>query len=114
MVLALAMGADFIMMGRYFARFDEKSYPQADGKRQLHERILGQKVPTVPGSSVTTWAAATAFEEGVDSFVPYAGLKDNLNITLGKIKSTMNSCGVISLDDLKQNAKITLVSHQYC
>jgi IMP dehydrogenase len=51
------------------------------------------------------------FEEGVDSFVPYAGkLKDNLDITLGKIKSTMGSCGVISLNDLKQNAKITMVS----
>lgn len=51
------------------------------------------------------------FEEGVDSYVPYAGkLKDNLDVTIAKIKSTMCSCGVTSLTDLKQNAKITLVS----
>jgi len=51
------------------------------------------------------------FEEGVDSFVPYAGkLKDNMDMTLGKIKSTMCSCGVTSLKDLKDNAKVTLVS----
>ena len=51
------------------------------------------------------------FEEGVDSYVPYAGkMKDNLNVTLGKMKATMCSCGSISLKELQQNAKITLVS----
>lgn len=51
------------------------------------------------------------FEEGVDSYVPYAGkMKDNLNITLGKIKATMCSCGAVSLPELQNTAKITLVS----
>jgi len=51
------------------------------------------------------------FEEGVDSYVPYAGkMKDNLDITLGKIKSTMCSCGTLSIEELQNNAKITMVS----
>ena len=113
MVLALAMGADFIMMGRYFARFDESPTRKLMVNGNYMKEYWGE------GSNrARNWqrydmggSDSLKFEEGVDSFVPYAGkLKDNLNITLGKIKSTMNSCGVISLDDLKQNAKITLVS----
>jgi len=51
------------------------------------------------------------FEEGVDSYVPYAGkLKDNLDVTIGKIRSTMCSCGATSIFELQKNAKITLVS----
>lgn len=46
------------------------------------------------------------FEEGVDSYVPYAGkMKDNLAATLSKIKATMCSCGAVTIPDLQQNAK---------
>lgn len=113
MVLALAMGADFLMMGRYFARFDESP------TRKL--LIGGNYVKEYWGEGsnrARNWqrydmggSESLKFEEGVDSYVPYAGkLKDNLDITLGKIKSTMCSCGVINLDSLKAEAKITLVS----
>ncbi len=113
MVLALAMGADFLMMGRYFARFDESP------TRKL--LIGGNYVKEYWGEGsnrARNWQRydmgsgdGMKFEEGVDSFVPYAGkLKDNLDITLGKIKSTMCSCGVVDLQDLKEHAKITLVS----
>lgn len=113
MVLALAMGADFIMMGRYFARFDESPTRKLMVNGNYMKEYWGE------GSNrARNWqrydsggSEGLKFEEGVDSFVPYAGkLKDNLDITLGKIKSTMSSCGVTDLDDLKQNAKITLVS----
>lgn len=113
MVLALAMGADFLMMGRYFARFDESP------TRKL--MINGNYVKEYWGEGsnrARNWqrydmgeSENLKFEEGVDSFVPYAGkLKDNLDITLGKIKSTMCSCGTASLGDLQENAKITMVS----
>lgn len=113
MVLALAMGADFLMMGRYFARFDESP------TRKL--LIGGNYVKEYWGEGsnrARNWQrydmggeAKLKFEEGVDSYVPYAGsLKSNLDLTLGKIKSTMCSCGVINLDELKKDAKITLVS----
>lgn len=113
MVLALAMGADFIMMGRYFARFDESPTRKLIVNGSYVKEYWGE------GSNrARNWqrydmggSDNLKFEEGVDSYVPYAGkLKDNLDITLGKIKSTMCSCGVTSLDELKENGKITLVS----
>ncbi len=113
MVLALAMGADFLMMGRYFARFDESPTNKLLVGGNYVKEYWGE------GSNrARNWqrydmggADGLKFEEGVDSFVPYAGkLKDNLEITLGKIKSTMCSCGVTDLDSLKENGKITLVS----
>jgi len=113
MVLALAMGADFIMMGRYFARFDESPTKKLMvGGRYVKEywgegsnRARNWERYDMGGSN------NLKFEEGVDSYVPYAGkLKDNLDLTIGKIKSTMCSCGVTTIDDLKSKARITLVS----
>jgi IMP dehydrogenase len=114
MSLALAMGADFLMMGRYFARFDE-----SPTKKLL---INGNYVKEYWGegsSRARNWqrydmggkGGAMKFEEGVDSYVPYAGkMKDNLEVTLGKIISTMCSCGSITIPQFQQSAKITLVS----
>jgi len=113
MVLALSMGADFIMMGRYFARFDESptkklivggSYVKEYWGEGSNRARNWQRYDMGGGTSMK-------FEEGVDSYVPYAGkLKDNLNLTLGKIKSTMCSCGAFTISQLKEVAKITLVS----
>lgn len=113
MVLALAMGADFIMMGRYFARFDESPTQKLLIGGSYVKEYWGE------GSNrARNWerydmggSNSLKFEEGVDSYVPYAGkLKDNMEITLGKIKSTMCSCGVTTIAALKSKAKITLVS----
>ena len=113
MVLALAMGADFIMMGRYFARFDESPTKKLMVGGNYVKEYWGE------GSNrARNWQrydmggnASLKFEEGVDSYVPYAGkLKDNLDLTLGKIKSTMCSCGALTIQELKEIAKITLVS----
>lgn len=113
MVLALAMGADFLMMGRYFARFDESPTRKIMLSNRYVKEYWGE------GSNrARNWqrydmggSENLKFEEGVDSYVPYAGkMKDNLDITLGKIKSTMCSCGATTIDELKREAKITLVS----
>lgn len=113
MVLALAMGADFLMMGRYFARFDESPTRKLMVNGSYVKEYWGE------GSNrARNWQRydmggndGLKFEEGVDSYVPYAGkLKDNLDLTLGKIKSTMCSCGVTTIEDLKENGKITMVS----
>jgi IMP dehydrogenase len=113
-VLALAMGADFVMMGRFFARFDE-----APGRRL---RIGGSFVKEYWGEGsnrARNWqryhegaaAHGLGFEEGVDGYVPYAGmLKDNLELTLQKMRSTMVSCGARSIPELKERARITLAS----
>lgn len=111
--LALAMGADFIMMGRYFARFDESPTKKIIINGNYVKEYWGE------GSNrARNWQRYDAggneglkFEEGVDSYVPYAGkLKDNLNITLGKLKATMSSCGAMTIKELQDNSKITLVS----
>ena len=115
MVLALAMGADFLMMGRYFARFDESPTKVVKIGNNYVKEYWGE------GSNrARNWQRydmggenenSMKFEEGVDSYVPYAGkLKDNLNITLSKIKSTMCSCGAVGIAELQEKAKITLVS----
>ena len=113
MVLALAMGADFLMMGRYFARFDESPTKKLRIGNNFVKEYWGE------GSNrAQNWqrydmggSASLKFEEGVDSYVPYAGkMKDNLNLTLGKIKATMCSCGAVTIPELQKNAKITLVS----
>ena len=113
MVLALAMGADFLMMGRYFARFDESPTKKMKIGNNFVKEYWGE------GSNrAKNWQRydmggneSLKFEEGVDSYVPYAGkLKDNLNVTLGKMIATMCSCGSISIQELQQHAKITLVS----
>jgi IMP dehydrogenase len=113
MVLALAMGADFIMMGRYFARFDESPTKKLMVNGNYVKEYWGEGSNRARNWQRYDMGGKTSmkFEEGVDSYVPYAGkLKDNLDITLGKMKSTMCSCGASSIEELKQVAKITMVS----
>ena len=113
MTLALAMGADFLMMGRYFARFDESPTAKLVVNGSYVKEYWGE------GSNrARTWQrydlggqSKLSFEEGVDSYVTYAGpLHDNLEKSVYKIKSTMCNCGVTNLADLKRDAKLTLVS----
>ena len=113
MTLALAMGADFIMLGRYFARFDESPSAKLMVNGSYVKEYWGE------GSSrARNWQrydlggdAKLKFEEGVDSYVPYAGsLHDNVQMSLNKVRSTMCNCGVLNIPDLHKNAKLTLVS----
>ncbi|QNU67594.1 IMP dehydrogenase [Ruminiclostridium herbifermentans] len=112
-VLALAMGADFVMLGRYFARFDESPTRKIKVGGNFVKEYWGE------GSNrARNWQrydmggdSKLGFEEGVDSYVPYAGkLKDNLDTTIYKIKSTMCNCGALTIPELQQKARLTLVS----
>lgn len=111
--LALAMGADFLMLGRYFARFDESPTKKVNVNGNYMKEYWGE------GSArARNWQrydlggdAKLSFEEGVDSFVPYAGsLKDNVELSLSKVRSTMCNCGCLTIPELQKNAKITLIS----
>ena len=113
MTLALAMGADFLMLGRYFARFDESPTDKLMINGQYVKEYWGE------GSNrARNWQRYDlggknnlAFEEGVDSYVTYAGsLHDNVEKSLYKVKSTMCNCGVTNIPDLQKNAKLTVVS----
>ena len=113
MTLALAMGADFMMLGRYFARFDESPTAKVNVNGTLMKEYWGE------GSNrARNWqrydlggSKKLSFEEGVDSYVPYAGkLSDNVQISLAKVRSTMCNCGALTIPELQQKAKLTLVS----
>ena len=59
-------------------------------------------------------AAKLSFEEGVDSYVPYAGsLKDNVGLTLSKVKSTFCNCGALTIPEFQQKARLTPVSYTH-
>lgn len=113
MTLALAMGADFLMMGRYFARFDESPTKKLKVGNNFVKEFWGE------GSNrARNWQRydtggkeSLVFEEGVDSYVPYAGsLRENLEKTIYKIKSTLCNCGSVTIEELQRKARITLVS----
>lgn len=113
MTLALAMGADFMMLGRYFARFDESPTAKVNVNGSYMKEYWGE------GSArARNWQrydmggdSKLSFEEGVDSYVPYAGsLKDNVNLSLSKVRSTMCNCGALNIPELQAKARMTLVS----
>ena len=113
MTLALAMGADFLMLGRYFARFDESPTNKVMIGGAYMKEYWGE------GSNrARNWqrydlggASKLTFEEGVDSYVTYAGsLHDNVEASMYKVKSTMCNVGVLNIPDLMRDAKLTLVS----
>lgn len=113
MALALAMGADFLMLGRYFSRFDESPTAKLMVNGTYVKEYWGE------GSNrARNWQrydlggeGKLTFEEGVDSYVPYAGsLSDGVRQSLSKVKSTMCNCGALNINELQENTKLTLVS----
>ena len=111
--LALAMGADFCMLGRYFARFDESPTNKVLVNGSYMKEYWGEGSARARNWQRYDLGGATklSFVEGVDSYVPYAGpLHDNVQVTLSKIKHTFCNCGVLTIEELQKNAKLTLVS----
>lgn len=117
MIIAHALGADFLMMGRYFARFDESPSKLVKLGSTYYKEYWGE------GSNrARNWqrydmgatkpnTEAFLFEEGVDSYVPYAGkLRDTLDVSLAKLKSTMCNCGSTTLKSFSRDSILTLVS----
>ena len=111
--LALAMGADFVMLGRYFSRFDESPTNIVKINGTYMKEYWGE------GSArARNWQrydlggkSSLSFEEGVDSYVPYAGkLKDGVAMTTAKVKSTMCNCGALTIPELQEKANLTVVS----
>ncbi|NCB42843.1 MAG: IMP dehydrogenase [Clostridia bacterium] len=113
MTLALAMGADFLMLGRYFSRFDESPTAKLMVNGTYVKEYWGE------GSNrARNWQrydmggeGKLTFEEGVDSYVPYAGsLSDGVRQSLSKVRSTICNCGALNISELQENTKLTLVS----
>ena len=112
--LALAMGCDFVMMGRYFARFDESPTAKVKINNEFFKEYWGEgskRARSWQRYDLGSKTEKMSFVEGVDSYIPYAGsLKENLNVTIKKIKSTMSNCGSKDLAEFHEKAILTPVS----
>ncbi len=109
-VIALSLGADYVMMGRYFARMEESPTEKVNINNRIMKPYWGEGA-----QRARDWKAEryhqSKFDEGVEGFVEYAGrLRDNIGGTLAKIKSTMSTCGVSTIRELHENAELELVS----
>jgi IMP dehydrogenase len=113
MAVAFAFGADFMMLGQYFARFDESPSPLVRVDGQFFKEYWGEGSQRARNAARYGHGEGLAFEEGVDGYVPYAGsLYENVSTTLAKIKATMVSCGSTSLRQFHRSARLVEVSHQ--
>jgi len=113
--LALAMGSDFVMMGRYFARFDESPTQKVKVNGEFFKEYWGEgskRARSWQRYDLGSKSEKMSFVEGVDSYIPYAGsLKNNLAVTIKKIKSTMSNCGVSDIEEFHEKAILTPVSN---
>jgi IMP dehydrogenase len=113
MAIALAFGADFLMLGRYFARYDESPAPLVKVDGQLFKEYWGEGSQRARNAARYGQGITLVFEEGVDGYIPYAGsLYDNVSVTLAKLTSTMISCGSTTLRQFHDTASLVEVSHQ--
>jgi IMP dehydrogenase len=112
MMIALAMGADFIMLGRYFARLDESPSRKVIVGGRPYKEYWGEGSSRARNASrYGQHSDEIAFEEGVDGMVPYAGsLYPNVAATVTKLKATMVSCGATTLRELHESAVLTVIS----
>ena len=108
--IALALGADYVMMGRYFARMEESPTEKIVVNNRVMKPYWGE------GSArAKQWLQnrynQTKFVEGVEGLVEYAGrLQDNIQETLMKIKASMSTCGAVSIGEFHKKAVLELVS----
>jgi IMP dehydrogenase len=109
-VIALALGADYVMMGRYFARMEESPTEKVTVQNRVMKPYWGEGAARAREWKKNRYAQSK-FVEGVEGFVEYVGkLRDNLPETVAKIKSALSSAGVATIRELHQNAQLELVS----
>ena len=112
-IMALAMGADFVMMGKYFAMTEESPTQRINYRGQMYKPYWGE------GSNrARNWerykqseAEGLLFEEGVDAYVPFSGtLSDKMDVTTTKLKATMCNIGVLDIKQMHKDAVFTRIS----
>ncbi|HAK51449.1 MAG TPA: IMP dehydrogenase [Gammaproteobacteria bacterium] len=115
-VIAMAMGADFVMMGRYFAQTDESPTPKTSINGQMYKPYWGEGTRRAQNWQRYNDGMSSRqmmFEEGVDAYVPLVGpVAEVLETTLYKLRSTMVNVGADSLSEFREQAILTMVSEQ--
>jgi IMP dehydrogenase len=111
MAVALALGADFVMLGRYFARLEESPSRKVSFRGQMWKEYWGEGSARARNAARYGQGTDISFEEGVNGLVPFAGsLADVVAVTVAKLKATMVSCGCLTLGELRDRAVLTVVS----
>jgi IMP dehydrogenase len=112
MAVALAMGADFVMLGRYFARFEESPSRKVTVGGQVYKEYWGEGSKRARNTArYGQHEDGIAFPEGVDGLVPFVGsLADTVAVTVAKLTATMISCGATTLRGFHEDAVLTVVS----
>lgn len=115
-IIALAMGADFVMMGRYFAMTNESPTPKVSMGGRVYKPYWGEgsnRARNWQRYNDETGDNALKFEEGIDAYVPVVGsVNDVLDITLNKLRSTMCNNGALTLREFTKKAILTRISEQ--
>ncbi len=109
--IALAMGADTVMMGNYFARFTESpgEIHTIEGKPAKEYWMEG----SMRGHNLRRYeqTRSTFFEEGIDGFVPYVGsIYDFLPLSRKRLEATFSSTGASTIDEFHKLAVLELQS----
>ena len=116
-IVALAMGADFVMMGRYFAMAVESPTPRVSIGGRIYKPYWGEGSNRARNwQRYQTGADQTSglkFEEGIDAYVPIVGtVKEVLGVTIEKLRSTMCNMGSITLREFTEKTVLTRISEQ--
>lgn len=112
-IIALALGADFLMMGKYFAMTEESPNKKFVYRDRLYKPYWGEGA-----NRAKNWqrykqseGPGMVFEEGVDAFVPYGGpLAHKVDVSQSKLKATMCNVGALTIRELHEKAVLTRVS----
>ncbi|MDI6721550.1 MAG: IMP dehydrogenase [Candidatus Aenigmarchaeota archaeon] len=112
--VALALGADSVMMGRYFAGCNESNSPVTASRKYQSKQV---KLYWAEGSEkARSWMEGrynqADFPEGVVSEVDLTGsLKDYMKDAIFKIADGMRKAGCMSINDLHEKADLRVHSH---
>ena len=113
MSVALALGADAIMMGNFFARYTES-------QGNLVRNAAGEVVKeywmegSLRAHNMRRYAQTTEnfFEEGISGYVPHVGsIHDKLPTIINMLRATLATAGCRTIDELHQNAVLEMQSH---
>jgi len=110
-IMAMAFGADFVMMGKYFARFKEAPGELVDKNGQKFKEYWGEGSNRAKNWQRYESDGKQVFEEGVNGLVPFVGnLADTVQQTTLKLKSTMCNLGALNLREFTKKARIMPLS----
>jgi IMP dehydrogenase len=116
-IIALAMGADFVMMGRYFAMTNESPTPRVAIGGRMYKPYWGEGSNRARNwqryQNETDAESGHKFEEGIDAYVPVLGsVREVMAVTTAKLKSTMCNIGSLTLREFAAHAVLTRISEQ--